>query len=237
MTYSSRFGWGLPCVLTIAACLPPPPREAPPPTRDSRPPAGGLATAARKNPVPDDGEAGRRHLQQREQEDAERAKESAVNAEVVVTTAYDEFRDRTDITLQSVEIVWKTRYGAPTLHMLATASYAGHAPVRPTTVLLVFRSHSGRWRFLRSHDLTVLADGVRLGPWTTEHDGDVLGGRSVSETISAEIRIEDLEAMAGAETVRFRIGTIDFTMPPHGITALSKFVAQLPGSNEGAESK
>lgn len=97
--------------------------------------------------------------------------------------------------------------------MTATFSFAGQtqtAPVQQAT--LRFEDRSETWKYLRSHDLSVLIDGTERHSFAGDHEGDVSPDARVHEVVTVTVPAAVLERMASARTVALRLGPADWTL-------------------------
>lgn len=125
-----------------------------------------------------------------------------------VKTSYDKFKDRTQVVFTKGRAVDDDRKSY-WLWVAAGFSYPGTTLKEPADSFLVqFTSSSGSWRFLKSHNLILLADGKSYDLGAGKHDGDIRSSRwvTVSETISYAFNREQIEAIANAKKVELQLG-------------------------------
>lgn len=137
----------------------------------------------------------------------------------IVKRDYDRFKDVTRIKSDAGGV------GA-NLKIVFLASHRGETPAPPEamTLLLVSSSTDG-WRFLRAHDLTLIADGVRIELATT-HEGDV-GRGYVLELVSAEPSYDVFAQLGAAVAVEGQLFTSEFTFNDYTRRALAEFLAEV----------
>jgi hypothetical protein len=89
----------------------------------------------------------------------------------------------------------------------------------------------GSWTWLEGRLVSALADGER---WSIEgeHDGSVIYGGSVCETLSVKLEPAQIEGLAHARDARIAFGSIKCSMSPLAKQALAKLLAAAPPGSE-----
>ncbi len=112
------------------------------------------------------------------------------------TVQHDEFTGETVLRTEAV----MPPFGF-TVRLLTTAEGS-------TTVggLMSFtRQGDFGWQYLRCHGVDILADGQRVETGVSEHDGSVLRGRTVLETVTVPLDPAALRQVANSSSVRVRV--------------------------------
>lgn len=95
------------------------------------------------------------------------------------------------------------------------AIWEGRTPKTPPAIYIDFFSGSEDWVFLKFHDIAILADSTPIRVEKIKRDGDV-GHGHVTERVYGTIALSDLERMAKAESVRFRLGSFQVRADDRG---------------------
>jgi hypothetical protein len=138
-----------------------------------------------------------------------------------ITTEFDKFSQTTSVTLKDMPI-----YDVKTDYSYLDGS-EGKRGLRaffikdrkPASFLLTFTSESNDWRYLRFHDLQILADGERVDLPPTTHTGDVLTGY-VSEWISVSLSYPTFMRLVNAEKLEMRLGITELKVTSNHQEAL-----------------
>ena len=148
----------------------------------------------------------------------------------------DQFRDEQSWTVQAyyVEGGPESSVGLP--DFMAFAQGVKHGPEHPespgsTAIFLVFDSSSDDWRFLRDRDVDLLLDGgaQRLNLGEADRTGEVATGARVrvEERIWVPLSLEQLDAIAAANTVAVQAGQYRFNLRPSIIEGFGRLAAAL----------
>ena len=84
------------------------------------------------------------------------------------------------------------------------------------------------WRFLRNNRMDLIVDGERQSLGDAHHDGDVriagAGGVYTVEILTYILNKETLQLISGGiDTLKGRIGSLEFSLNPEQIKALNQF--------------
>lgn len=116
-----------------------------------------------------------------------------------------------------------------TMQMSALYTCPGRTECSPDAVLVMLFSDSKDHVFLRSHDVTILADGQRFAYPEPERRGDVyLGG--VRESIAWTMSRSDFIQFTRADSVDVRVGTVEFAIPPSRRAPLMDLAQAMPSA-------
>lgn len=96
-------------------------------------------------------------------------------------------------------------------------------------------SRSEEWKFLKYHDVSILADKTRIRPSFDSRDSDVDHG--LTEWLYYDIELADVEAIGDADAVRMGVGITDFSLTPDQIAAVKRFTELLRMDSEAAEAE
>lgn len=100
-------------------------------------------------------------------------------------------------------------------------------------VLLSMSSTSPTWKFLKRHDVNILAGSFRLSP-EAEHEGDVIDG-GVRESVDVHVSLADLRKIGAAEEVEIALNIWDFRLTAHQVAAIRDMAAMMSVPSEEAD--
>lgn len=90
---------------------------------------------------------------------------------------------------------------------------------RMTLFTTNYSRHGSSWKYLRCHSVAFLVDGKPLGTASAKHDGQTMT-RGVIENISVDLELSDLETMAAASSIEYRICNDEFQMTPEDLAGI-----------------
>lgn len=82
------------------------------------------------------------------------------------------------------------------------------------------------WRYLHCHQVHGLADEYRVAPTDVEHDGRVMRG-GVIEHINFRLSQQDLQALAVAQHIRFRVCNTIYEFPARSREAFAELLRRM----------
>ncbi len=107
----------------------------------------------------------------------------------------------------------------------------GVAPSPPAFVSLTVSSRSESWRYLKCHDLSLLADGVAVKGTVPTHNGDV-GRGGVYESVNVVIPLARFQRLARARSVEGKLCNVEFSLTALNIARLNAFTEPMRVSRE-----
>lgn len=133
---------------------------------------------------------------------------------------YDRFSDVTLFTTSRIDI-------GDGLYLTPDIDFKGRKRPNVSDVRFgfVFTSNSPGWRFLRDHDVVIIADDERLEFSTPSHDGGVFDSGSVYEIVSVPMTAKTFARLAKATTIEGRLGRTEFRLAPETIEALKQLAS------------
>lgn len=142
------------------------------------------------------------------------------NAEV--KSEYDRFLDFTSVSL-------KPGVSPPTgqLQFSLHASFKGTTPSRPNYVTIGFFSTHDDWEYLECNHVVGLVDGVRVKLGESEHKGSV-GSGHVLEWVRVKTSFEEIEQMASAQSLEFKICITEFAPDEKTRDLMREFISVFP---------
>jgi hypothetical protein len=127
---------------------------------------------------------------------------------------FDKFKDQTLISTSFLKLYPANSFSNDNLQIVMTAnvSFSGETLTADSELFhLHFITRSPSWRFLHSHDLTLLADGKRIAGGTGIRRGDINSGPgvSVSESLIYTLTRKDFQTIVDAKSVELQIGNFE----------------------------
>jgi hypothetical protein len=83
------------------------------------------------------------------------------------------------------------------------------------------------WTYLRCHSVSMLVDGKRLKLPASDHDGRVISGRLVSETVKMTVSKAIIEAIASAKIVEIQVCNDEWRLPQKTINGARRIVEAM----------
>lgn len=142
---------------------------------------------------------------------------TAANAEV--TSKYDRFKNRTEVTSSKEGV----SSGTGMLNLMWGFRYPGEKmQARPGNVEFIIFVFNKSWEYLRCHSVAFLADGKPVSVEGSKHSGDVRQGFIV-ETIIANLRADAVSQLANAQKVEMQICRTEYTFDDGDMKVLREF--------------
>lgn len=152
-----------------------------------------------------------------------------------IKTKYDRIRDESLMSVDLGRIIVEGN-GVVLARIRAYASWdkQDRPSLKDDETITFYVSHAApEWRLLKSHDIAILADSIRLTP-DSEHDGEVTDS-GVRERVSFDLKLSDLRAVGKVERVEVAIGAGNFSLEPRQIAALRDMAAMLSVPTEESD--
>lgn len=124
--------------------------------------------------------------------------------------SYDKFNDRTTVESAELRPEITNDYAIllPRFSAQITLVYAGQQMRRDQDdALLVIRTASKDWMFLRNNDAIIIADNRKIYLGQASRSGRVFTG-GVSESLGYRLNIADMTALAKASSVELQVGIV-----------------------------
>ena len=139
---------------------------------------------------------------------------------------YDRFKGHTMVSLEpDLDEMDSLTQGS----LWVAYSYDGETPHSPSFVGFSLWSVNEDWEYLNCHSLDLLIDGSPLS-LDTEHEGDVMSGGLVSETVIGQLGTRDFLTLVNAGLVEGKLCNTEFKLSREQMQAL-KDVASRMGTN------
>jgi len=144
------------------------------------------------------------------------------------TSKYDRFEDIT-MMMSSTELSG----GRSTVFVIA-AMHKGKAVTEENQeghYSIQFWMAREGWTYLDCHSVAMLVDGKRVRLPASDHDGDVLSGRLVSETIKLTATKALVATIAEAKVVEVQVCNDEWRLPQKAIDGAKRIIASMtPGA-------
>jgi hypothetical protein len=142
-----------------------------------------------------------------------------------IESKYDRFKDQTQVQLETKRVMGGF---LEDIKMGASFFYKGQKAM-PEDIILVFRSSTQDWRFLRETDreLIALADGERLPLGTLDRDSQVLSGGRVIEVMATDVPYEAFMTIVNAKKVEMKLGRYQFELKEEHLEALRDLASRM----------
>lgn len=140
------------------------------------------------------------------------------------TSKYDRFEDIT-MMMSSTELVG----GRSTVFVIA-AMHKGKAVTEENQeghYSIQFWMAREGWTYLDCHSVAMLVDGKRVRLPASDHDGDVLSGRLVSETIKLTATKPLIATIAEAKVVEVQVCNDEWRLPQKAIDGAKRIIASM----------
>jgi len=140
------------------------------------------------------------------------------------TSKYDRFEDIT-MMMSSTELVG----GRSTVFVIA-AMHKGKAVTEENQeghYSIQFWMAREGWTYLDCHSVAMLVDGKRVRLPAADHDGDVISGRLVSETIKLTASKELVAAIAEAKVVEIQVCNDEWRLPQKAVDGAKRVIASM----------
>lgn len=133
-----------------------------------------------------------------------------------ITSQFDKFEKYTAISLEKMPI---SGGNSERLELSAFFIKSETSNTPPNSVILRFLSMSDDWRYLKYHDVSILADNRPLSFSPSEHDGSV-GSGYVLEFIDVALPYQTFVQMVNAGKVEMRVGGTELNVTQNHLDAL-----------------
>ncbi len=146
----------------------------------------------------------------------------AFNHNYVIKEDYDQAKDQTTFSLEE---------RLPDLTAVPNSLYVtynvpGTQRAIPSAVAVSFFSRSTSWQFLLTQDANVRLDGVTYLNWRVTERG-AAGGESVTELLTANVRVKDFLMLVNSTTVEVQIGPYYFELTSEQMEALRDLASRM----------
>jgi hypothetical protein len=135
---------------------------------------------------------------------------------------YDRFKDMT-VMMSSTELVG----GRSTVFIIGAVHKGKTIPEenQKTHYVIEFWMAREGWTYLDCHSVAMLIDGKRVDLPEADHDGDVISGRLVSETIKLTATKALVAAIAEAKVVEVQVCNDEWRLPQKVIDGAKRVIA------------
>ncbi|MGV3707594.1 MAG: hypothetical protein ACO1Q7_02055 [Gemmatimonas sp.] len=132
---------------------------------------------------------------------------------------FDRFANKTTTALKDVDV------GVGSFFAFFITD--GEKSAKPTGVSLMLITVAPSWKYLRCHDLNFLADGVPIKLASASHNGDVLRGGRVQESIYGIMPTDSFLKLASATKIEGQLCRDEFSFKPPQVAALRALAAKM----------
>jgi hypothetical protein len=150
----------------------------------------------------------------------------------LVTTETDRFSGKT-----SINTVYKPRFELGRLFPLMGADFNGKRLL--IAQLILSGGFDGGWHYLKCHDTYILVDGNRVTTGRVVHDGNVVTGDTVTESIMVNLDAQAISQLERANKIEFKVCMTEFEADSNFVCAARLWACrvkeQLSGTSQRCE--